>query len=750
MAVAKEYPSRIGAPGSINAFTLNGGFTPAFQHFFLTHPATTYSPSTDRLHYYVGAIETKAPTTTGGQPRQYAAVARSVFRLDSGTPTDDLVNFQSTDDAFNDVVQGMVICDGPSDGNATSAVAGVGTGTSILLVTFGSGFPNPAATTQPGMYYRVLSTDSSTPWNAATSAAHATHASCWQIVKAGADLYGVNDSGIAGTLGDYRISQCPAGNNPTLVASWGNGIEVGTPEWIITGLAAIGNAPVAGKPDGLYFYDLQTRRYENVLKHFELVPHALNGKVTASVTGGVVYTTHDGGVFFFDGVSTSEISPHKLWKMLGKDVPSSRITCIADRGDGIAMLPELGYQTTQNAGLVINMVTAALAATDMTANLTDGNLDTGSGTTLDSLPSGSFIDVWADIPFEAVIIHTTRSPNSTVATVFDQVLYSSATDTFTAASGFRDGTRITGNATTATSGGSLSYTAFPPSASSGMIFPTDVNFGSLQQRINFNYASGTDVTSKYGMRLRTSGILDSDTEIDEIEIVPFRAGLPNDTLLTATTNFTSRHRAGLTQDIYFLKRKGTNTFTPHVIGSVDAYPGTWAMAWHAGKLGQASGGQNMGQTLVGWGRYRTWAISEGPTRDPTNDLYPITVQPSTTRPAPSWQFLYDWDAGDGMRKKVISRISINTRYLEPTDEWEMFLQHDERDIKKVAYGKGGPVSVSVPAFPARVYNAWLVLNRGQMTNERAPQFLEPIKVEFDWRDEENDAQDVARATPLLT
>ena len=99
---ALVYPSRNGAPGSINAYTLDGGFTPANTHFILSHPATTYSPTTDRLHYYTAAIETKAPAGTGGQPRQYACVARSVFRYDSGTITDDLVNFQSTHDAFND------------------------------------------------------------------------------------------------------------------------------------------------------------------------------------------------------------------------------------------------------------------------------------------------------------------------------------------------------------------------------------------------------------------------------------------------------------------------------------------------------------------------------------------------------------------------------------------------------------------------------------------------------------------------
>ena len=512
------YPSRTGAPGSQNAYTLDGGFSPAFNHFILS--------TTDRLHFYVNAHETKAPAGTGGQPRQYGLVGRSVFRLDSGAITDDLTNFQSTHDAFNDVVQGSVICDGPADGAQTSTTLG----TSILLVTFGSGNPNPDATSEVGMYYRVLSTDSSTPWNECTSAAHATHASCWQIIKAGADLYGVNDAGIAGTLGDYRVSKCPAGLNPTLVTSWGNGIEVGTPEWIITNLAAIGNAPCVGKPDGLYFYNDQTRRYENVLKHFELTPHALNGKVTQSVTNGVVYTTFDGGAFFFDGVSVSEISPSKLWKMLGKDVPSSRITAVADRGDGIAMLPEIGYQTTQNANLVVNKVTSAGAATAITTNVVDGSLATGGD--VSSLAATSFIDVWADIPFEAVIMHVTRAPNTTVAAVFGSVSYSSAADTFTTDPvGFIDGTRLTGNATTATAGGSLSYVAFPPSASAGIVMGKSPNFGSLQQRVDFNYSSGTDVTSKYGMRIAMSGdAFDSTTEIDEIEIIPWRAGMPGNGL----------------------------------------------------------------------------------------------------------------------------------------------------------------------------------------------------------------------------
>jgi len=752
MAKDLQYPSRFGAPGSINAYTLDGGFTPQSTHFLLTHPATSYSPATDRLHYYAAALETKAPAGTGGQPRQYAAVARSIFRLDSGTITDDLVNFQSTNDAFNDVVQGAVIFDIPSITDVTSFTQG----TAGLIVAFGSGNPDPGSgrTGFFGVYYRSLSTDSA-PWAVNGDASRSTettkgttYLTCWQMVKAGPDLYAACDAGVAGALGDYRVSKCPAGNNPILVASWGNGIEVGSPEWIVNGLAAIGDAPVAGKADGLYYWNGQTRRYENVLKHFEITPHALNGKVTASVQDGVVYTTFDGGAFLFDGVSTTEISPYKLWKMLGKDVPSSRITAVADRGDSIIMVPEVGYQTTQQ-GLQVRVVSAALAATDVTADVIDGSLATGTGTALDSLASGSFIDVWAPIPFEAVQFHVTRSPNSTAATVFDQVLYSSANDTFTAYAGFRDGTRLTGKGSDATAGGSLSYVAFPPSASAGLIIPTDVNAGALMQAVTFNYASGTDIsTPMYGMRFRTSGIMDADVETDEIEIVPFRPGLPNETLLTATTNFTPRYRSNMVQRVYSLRRKGSQ-FVPHEITAMNTYGATWAVSAHAGRLGQPSGGQNMGQPLIFWGRYTTAALSEGPTRNPSKDLYQITVQHSSTKPGPVWQFLYDWDAGDRTRMKRIERVLIDTLFLEPTDAWEAFFQYDQRDIVKVGYGKGGPIVFDPPQTAVRLMQGWIVLQRGQVTNERAPQLLEPVKLFYEFEDDIQAVQDTARPTPLV-
>lgn len=702
MAV-KLAPSRYGAAGSINAYTLKGGFAPAATHFILS--------DSDRLHYYIGAIEYKAPTSSGGQPRQYAGVGLRIWRLDSGTITNDVSSL--TGNEFNDVVQGMVICDGPTPG------------TPVLLVTFGTGNPNPGATSQTGVYYRSLSTDT-TPWTAAT-AADTSKLTAWQIIKAGPDLYAVCDAGRAAALGDYRISKCPAGNDPTLAASWSNGVEVGTPEWNITGLAAIGASPVVGRPDGLYYYDEQTRRYENVLKHFEIVPHALNGKVTASVTGGAVYTTYDGGAYFFDGVAAQEISPRKLWKLLGKDVSNARITAIADRGDSVIMVPETGCLTTQNAGLVINTVTAAGAATAITANCIDGNLNTGGS--LSSLAATSHIDIWADIPFEGVIFHITRKPNSTTTALIGTVSYSSANDTFTAASGFIDGTRLTGNKTTATSGGSFSYVAFPPSASAGIVMAKDPDFGAKMTKVDFNYSSGTDISQKYGMRISMSGAaLDADVEVDEVEIIPFRAGLPNGGILSASTNFTNRYRSGLIQPVYVLKRQRTTGFVPHEMYAVDSYGGTWAMASHAGRLGQASGGQNLGQSIILWGRYRTIAISETPTQDVSFDLYPITVEPGTTRPGPVWQWARDEDFGTDEQKQI-EWVSIDTEFVQPTDSWEVFFQYDQHDIQRVSNGAGGPIYFTPPPVGFRRFSAWLVLDRAATTTERAPLFLEPVRVE---------------------
>ena len=720
MPVEPLRPSQIGAPGSLNVYSSTGKSAPAFKQFVLD--------STDKLHYATNVIEYKAPTGNGGQPRQYASIDRKVYRLDNGTVTNDTENFQSTRDNFNSVIQGMVIFDIPSITNVNSFTPG----TSGLIISFGNRNPDPANTTFEGVYYRSLATDT-TPYAVNGDAGRSveatqgtTYLTCYQMVKAGPDLYAVCDAGVATGIGDWRVSKCPAGSNPILITSWGNGVEVGGSEWIITGLAAIGAAPVVGKPDGLYYYDEQTRRYENVLKHYELSPHPLNGKVTQSVTGGVIYTTYDGRAFFFDGTVVQEVSPHKYWPILSRDIGTSRITACADAGDVIYLYTELAHTTTQNASIQVRAVTSAGAASDIGANLVDGNFTTGSGTALDSLASG-FIDVFASVPFEGVVIHTTRSPNGTTTAVIDGVSYLSANDTWTSDSaGFIDGTRLS-------SGGSFSYTGFPPSASNGVVMGKSLNFGSLQQSGTYNYASGTDVTSAgYGMRISISGTLDSDTEIDEIEIIPYRAGMPNSGIYSATTNFTPRDRAGLVGHVVGLRRNRTTGFVPHDMFAVNSYPGVWGMALHNGRLGQASGGQNLGQNLVLWGRYTTTAINMSPTRDPIRSRYPLLQDVGTVAPGFLQQIMYDFDGGDASRLKVGNWLFINTQFLQPTDAWEVFAQFDNHDIVSIGRGLGGPIYFDIVQSEWRYINMWVGINQAASTPETAPQLIEPYRFNWDW------------------
>src|SRR6185436_15155993 len=112
----------------MNFSTLNGRAVPAFD--------VNYVSTTDRKHFFVRAIETRAPISTGGQPRQYAGVGRSVLRLEDGTITDDTLNLlgNASHDEFNDVLQGMVICNGPTGAAPTATTES--TFIPILSVTF--------------------------------------------------------------------------------------------------------------------------------------------------------------------------------------------------------------------------------------------------------------------------------------------------------------------------------------------------------------------------------------------------------------------------------------------------------------------------------------------------------------------------------------------------------------------------------------------------------------------------------------
>lgn len=749
-------PSKIGAPGTLNVDTRQlGRCVPAFKHFVVS--------DTDRLHYFAGVLETKAPsgTTTGAAPRQYACVNMEMRRLDNGT--------DSQDTTFGDVTQGMTVFNaggfigeatgvtsttttdsrqnwpvnffagrtlsmgGQSTTISSNTATGLthtawsttpsagpyqidGSGTPNLLVTFGTSGTLRSAN-------RSLITDT-TPWttNTATS-----YAQLWLITRIGGAGYAAMTDGGTAAIGEWRISICPLGNDPRLVSSWGNGIEIGGPEWGITGLAAIGNSPVVGKPDGLWYYDTQTRRYENVLRHLEIVPHALNGKVTESVTNGVIYTTHDAHAYFFDGVSVTEVSPHKFWPVLNRHIGNARITAIADSGDYIAMVTEAAYQTTQNIGLQVVKVDGG-TATDLTSNAVNGSMANGGDVSNLGNTTTDYLYVGSDVPLVGFNMLVTRNENTNTET-WDSLEYGTGTtDTFTAFSGFIDGTKLS-------VAKSLSYVAFPQSASAGALIAKDVNAAGLPQvtTVQFGGSVGT-VTGKYWLRasVGTTGF-DAATNIDELEGIVAQAGLPNGGIYSATNNFTSMDNEGLLTHIYLIRREKTTGFVPHDSYAVLAYPGVWKMAWHTGRLGQSSGGQNMGQSLILWGRYRTIAISESLTRDPVRTRFPILQNVGTVGPGPLIQIAHDWrgkpDEWD--KFKTLTKLSIDTRFVQPTDQIEVFAQFDESAPVSLGLAEGGPEYL-VPGngTPFRYLNLWIGMKLAASNLANAPYLLEPFKLHY--------------------
>lgn len=678
------YPRRPGLEnysGNLNFDTRNPGkATPAFDHYFLE--------TTDQLHYYVRAIETVAPTT--GVPRQYAGVNKKARRKDTGSTITD-------DTTFNDVVQGMVIGDN-------------GSGVKIMLIGFGS-------STNPRIAYRSLTTDT-TPWTVQTTS---TYAQFWLIDKAGADLYAVTDAGVA-ILGEYRISKCPAGNDPTLAASWGNGLEVGTPEWAITGIASIGDSIVVGKPDGLYAYNDQTKRFENVLPFLVDAPHAVNGKGMRAVPNGVLYPMHDGGLFFFDGVGVKDVSPDR-GKVLPRDAGLARISALAPIGNEIYAIRESWQSTTQGLGLTV-ITRIAGTYTDVTADVTNGNLSNGANVGTFGNAADDCILVGLNEPMEGIVVRVTENVNAAVQS-FATPEYSDGTtgtsapfdSSFTAFSG-----SIVDNSILSVASTSLVNTGFPPGASNAVITWTDINAFDLMTSTEIQFGGSIGTLTKYWIRLKRVSAtgMTAGTRIDELEAIPSRAGLP----ITAANDFTHRWRAGGLTEVLVARITGTTAYDWHSVYHVHTLGGNWAAAWHSGRAGQASGAQNLGPQLVIWGRHKATVISESQTRDTTRTLGPRIAQYGSSKPGPLLNLTPGGeDFGDVTKEKSLKGIAVDGRYAQPTDKIHVYCQFDDHDAIKIGTAYGLPAYVSYASGRFRRLNVWLGYEDAANGDKSAPQIL---------------------------
>src|SRR3990167_10373663 len=568
--------------GAINVDTrFPGKAMPAFDQVVID--------STDRLHHPIDFIPTIAPSNS--HPRDYYGINKTMLRHDNGAET--------VDTTFDDVIQSMVLCDSQTAAKGTGGGGGSFTaGTRVMLCGFGS-----SAT--PRCAIRDMTTDT-TPWGTFTTA---TYAQFWGIVRvSNGDLYAVTDAGVAAVT-EWRVSICPFGNDPTLAASWGNGFEVGGPEWAITGMVAYGESVVVGKPDGLYSYSDLTKRFEPLLKID--APDAYNGLRMSAVANGVLYPVSDGGLFFTDGVSVQELTPQKK-KERPRDVYTGRFTSMRDAGQNIYAAQDVWYNTTQRYGLKVISYIAGVA-TDETAAVTNGNLTDGMTLTNYGAAAGDRIYIGADVPIEALALRVTTNANAAAAAFSGR--YSNATTgtvlpfttSFTAFSGIRDGTILKD------AGISLRITGFPAAASVAAISATDINTYDLMKSTELQFGGSIGTLTKYWWALTISATVTAATRVDEVDIVVGRPGLPLDDStgpFTAANDFTNRADAGGLTNILVFDRERTVGGERHPLYSVDMGGFCTAMGWTSSRIGQASGMQNMGKALFLVGRFKRVVRSE--------------------------------------------------------------------------------------------------------------------------------------------
>lgn len=679
--------------GSMNYDTrFAGRANPAFGQTILS--------TTDQLHYFVDAIETTAPTNFN--PRQYAGVNKSILRLDNGTVT--------SDKTFNDVLQGMVVGD----------AGGASAGTRRLFAGFGQ-------STNPRNAYRDLSTDT-TPWTVNTDS---TAAQWFLIAKAGPDLYAVTDAGVA-VLGEYRISKCPAGSDPSLAASWGNGFEVGTPEWAIVGLAAIGDSICVGKPDGLYYFDDQVKRFVNVLKFLEADPNAVNGKGMRAVPNGVLYPTHDGQLWFFDGVQVQNVTPERK-SVLPRDVSTQRITAIASSPDGTYLVRETFQNTTQGMGLKF-ITRIADTYADVTSSVTDGNLSTGADIGSFGNDTDDALFVGSTVPLEGVCFRITRNVNA-ASVHFAIPQYSNGTaggtapfdSSFTSFSG-----RIWDASILSTASMSCVDTGFPPAASNAVISWSDINSFDLSTSTTISFGGSIGDLTRYWYRIKATASgtgMTTSTTIDEVEIIPSRAGIP----ITAANDFSHRYRAGCVTEVMFGKQIATNDFAWTPLYALHMGPGVWAMAYHSGRIGVT---QNMGQALILWGRFTIAAITEGPTRDPARTIAPVLAGYGTTVPgpllnlAPGGTYLTAGNDANRYAVKEIDSFTLMGDFIQQDDIWRIYVQMDETDCQLAVEARGAPWKAEVhQSFRGQKMQAWLEF-RDAVTGDVHSPDLTMVSVQF--------------------
>lgn len=97
-------------------------------------------------------------------------------------------------------------------------------------------------------------------------------------------------------VNEYQVRKFPAGTDPTSGTA-GAAIDVGSAVYPITGAGLLGRSSVVYvKPDGVYVYDMDTNRYENVFEGLRYFAHPDTGKGTITWGSSILIPLGWGGL----------------------------------------------------------------------------------------------------------------------------------------------------------------------------------------------------------------------------------------------------------------------------------------------------------------------------------------------------------------------------------------------------------------------------------------------------------------------
>ncbi|MGH7342421.1 MAG: hypothetical protein ACREKH_18190 [Candidatus Rokuibacteriota bacterium] len=192
-------------------------------------------------------------------------------------------------------------------------------------------------------------------------------------------LYSENDNLWAVLTNGYQARKWPSGTNP-LSGTAGGAIPVGDSNYAITGAGLLARSYVVFvKPDGVYVYDVDTNRFENLTPDLRNNPHPDTGLGTFTWAGEVFVPLGWGGMLrVTQSLDVLNASPLPRGARPGHTTPGrSKVNAMAgDASYLYAVLESFTQRLGTEIGLTVLTTTDDAIFNNRTSVATDGNRNT--------------------------------------------------------------------------------------------------------------------------------------------------------------------------------------------------------------------------------------------------------------------------------------------------------------------------------------------------------------------------------------